>query len=99
MANTSQTPKAPGAPSTETNSPTRASKKQRFLETIAKVGNISEAARLVDINRASHYDWWNDADNGSDYQKAFTDAMDEFRDLIGETVKNRPLVGTQHELM
>jgi hypothetical protein len=85
-------------PSTETNSPTRATKKQLFLEAIAKVGNISEAARLVDINRASHYDWLSDADGGKAYQQAFEDAMEQFADLVRETVKNRAIFGTQHEI-
>lgn len=85
--------RAPGAPH-ETNSPTRA-KQTAFLEAIAKCGNITEASRVADMNRASHYDW---LESDPAYGKAFEAAKEEYRDLVRETVRNRAIVGTPHEI-
>jgi hypothetical protein len=94
LQNTPDTPESPAADALDTiDTPTRASQK-RFLEEYATLGNVSTAATAANIHRATHYLWLKD----KDYEARFKDAESQYCDLIRETVRNRAIVGTPHEI-
>jgi hypothetical protein len=67
-------------------------KKQAFLGTLAEVGNISQAAELVGINRSAHYDWMRD---DPDYPALYEAAMEQAADRLEQEARRRAVEGVE----
>jgi hypothetical protein len=68
-------------------------KKQRaFLAAYAECGNITKAAEIAEINRASHYDWMND---DPDYPELFKAADEAAGDKLEQEARRRAVEGTK----
>ena len=59
------------------------------------MGNVSKAAEIIGINRRTHYEW---LELDAEYAAQFKDAEAQYCDLIRETVRERAIFGTQHEI-
>ena len=65
-------------------------KKRAFLSAYAHCGNISQAAEMSGVGRASHYEWLKKDDN---YAKAFEDALEQFVDILEAEADRRAILG------
>lgn len=73
--------------------PTKADLAQRqglFLEAFAQCGNITESARLVGLERSSHYKW---LANDPDYPAKFKDAFEQACDKLEHEAWRRGVEG------
>lgn len=62
-------------------------KKDRFLTAFAKCGNITEAARISDCARKSHYLWMEDPE----YVQQFADAKEQAIQELELVARNRAM--------
>lgn len=65
-------------------------KKRKFLAAVAEVGNITEAARLAEIDRCDHYRWLK---RDPKYPAMFEEAMDQAADLMEAEARRRAVQG------
>lgn len=65
-------------------------KKCLFLEAYSTCGNISKAAEMAGVCRASHYNWINDDET---YKIYFTEAEQEAIDMLETEARRRALNG------
>jgi hypothetical protein len=59
---------------------------------LAECGNITEAARVTKINRATHYTWMQD---DADYAQTYQDAMEQAGDRLEQEARRRALHGVK----
>lgn len=76
------------------NSDTLRARKTRFLEALALVGNVSQAAELAAIHRDTHYGWLEpERDPEGIYRKEVDAATERFRDRVRAEVRRRAIDG------
>lgn len=66
-------------------------KREAFLAAMAQVGNITRAAQMVGINRASHYVWMDDPE----YAQAFEAACDQAVEVMESEAWRRAMQGVE----
>lgn len=64
-------------------------KKAAFIAAFAECGNITQAAKIAKIERASHYRWLEDAE----YKGAFDAAQEQAVDALEQEARRRALHG------
>ena len=67
-------------------------KKAAFLEAYTESGNLSKAAEVVGINRASHYDWMRD---DPQYPEAFAAAREQAIEIMEAELHRRAVEGVE----
>jgi len=65
-------------------------KKTAFLETFAKLGNITKSAQAVGIHRNEHYYWM---ETDEEYVKAYRESLQTFKDSVDFEIFRRGMVG------
>lgn len=83
-------PAAPRPGSEEAREAETAAARAKFLDTYAKVGNVTAACELSTVGRRTHYNW---LDTDPAYVKAFEDAKAEAVDRLEQEARRRALVG------
>jgi hypothetical protein len=64
--------------------------KRTMIATLAETGNISEACRLINIGRRTHYAWMQEDE---EYRRAVDDAMETAADLLEKEARRRAVQG------
>ncbi len=66
-------------------------RQDQFLDTFAKVGNLSASARTAGIDRQTHYNWLEADPSG--YGQRFADAEERAHDALEQEARRRAVVG------
>lgn len=70
---------------------TPALRKKAMLTTFAECGNVTQACKIANIGRTTHYEWMRD---DPDYVKAFNDALEQAADRLEQEARRRAVEGT-----
>ncbi len=71
-------------------------KKDHFLETFAKIGNITKSALVCGVGRSDHY-YWLDSDKG--YAERYGEALKTFCDAIDYEIFRRGVIGVDEPVV
>lgn len=94
-------PKDKKPPQTETPPPategdTLRARQKAFLEANAICGNVSKAAELAGVHRATHYRW---IEEDPEYAKQFADSEASFADRVRDMVRRRAIDGVPEPIV
>ena len=68
-------------------------RQQKFLKAFTECGNLSDAAKMAGINKATESKWRQTGDKW--YIERFKEAMETFRDAVGSVVHSRAIDGIE----
>lgn len=71
-------------------------KKRAFLSALSTCGNISEAARIAEVDRTSHYEWLK---TDEVYKAAAEDAIETACDLLEQEARRRAVEGVEEPII